>query len=126
MFPLYKKRSVYDAGNYRGIHLSAQLSKVVERVVGRLFLPFLECTGAFGPNQWAYRQKRGCKDALAVNALQWVWWLHLGLKIGVYCSDVSGAFDKVRSDRLVAKLENLGVRGKVLKLVQAGWKRGTL
>ena len=119
VFPLYKKRSVYDSANYRGIHLSAQLSKVVERLLGRLFLPFLEATGAYGPNQWAYRKQRGCKDALAANALQWVWWLHCGRKVGLYCSDVSGAFDRVRSERLAAKLENLGVGGQLLGLVKS-------
>ena len=70
VFPLYKKRSVYDPGNYRGLHLTAQLSKAVERLIGRLFLPFLESTGAYGPNQFAYRKHRGCKDALALNVLQ--------------------------------------------------------
>ena len=73
VFPFYKKKSASDPDNYRGIHLSAQLSKVVERLLGRFFLPFLENSGAYGPNQWAYRKQRGCKDALAANALQWVW-----------------------------------------------------
>ena len=47
--PLHKKRSVVDPDNYRGIHLTAQLSKVVERFVGTLFIPRLERVGAFGP-----------------------------------------------------------------------------
>ena len=29
--PIYKKRAVFLAGNYRGVHLTAQLAKVVER-----------------------------------------------------------------------------------------------
>ena len=36
VMPLYKKRSVYNAENYRGIHLSSQLSKAVERLLGHL------------------------------------------------------------------------------------------
>ena len=110
VFPLYKKRSVYDPANCRGLNLTSQLSKAVKRLLGRFFLPFLEKTGAYGPNQWAYRKCRGCKDALAANALQWVWWLHCGYKVGLYCSDVSGAFDKVRSERLLQKLHSLGMR----------------
>ena len=54
--PLYKKKSVYDPLNYRGVHLSAQLSKVVERLLGRCFLPYLEKTNSFGTHQFAYRQ----------------------------------------------------------------------
>ena len=111
---------MYDPSNYRGVHLSAQLSKVVERLLGRCFLPYLEKTNSFGTHQFAYRQGRGCKDALALNALQWLWWLDLGRKVGLYCSDVSGAFDRVSSARLEWKLQKRGVQGKVLKLL-ASW-----
>ena len=51
--PLYKRKSVFDPVNYRGIHLTCQLSKVVERVLKLLFMPFLTSTVAFGPNQFA-------------------------------------------------------------------------
>ena len=100
MFPLYKKKAVYSAENYRGIHLTAQLSKVMERLLGKFFLPFLEITGVYGPDQFAYRQERGCKDALAYNVLQWLWWLQQGKKVGLYNADVSGAFDRVSAERL--------------------------
>ena len=101
VIPLYKKKSVWNPTNYRGVHLTAQLSKVVERLVARSFVPLLEANGVFGANQFAYRRERGCKDALAMNTLQWVYWLHLGRKVALYCSDVSGAFDKVPSERLL-------------------------
>ena len=120
VFPLYKKKSVYRADNYRGIHLTAQLSKAMERLVGRCFLPFLDTTGVYGPDQFAYRKERGCKDALALNTLQWLWWLQQGRKVGLYNADVSGAFDRVSSERLLQKLHNHGVRGKLLKLL-ASW-----
>ena len=117
VFPLYKRKAVHDPGNYRGIHLSSQVSKVLERLLGRFFLPLLEAEGAFGPNQFAYRQKRGCKDALAHNVLQWLWWIHSGKKVGLYCSDVSGAFDRVPTERLLQKLKTHGVGGKLLALL---------
>lgn len=40
--PLYKKGSSADPKNYRGIHLTCILSKVAERVIGKLFLPYLD------------------------------------------------------------------------------------
>ena len=46
---LHKKLSVYNPLNYRGIHLTAQLSKVVERILHSLILPYIDATGAFGP-----------------------------------------------------------------------------
>ena len=74
----------------------------------------------YGPDQFAYRRKRGCKDALAYNSLQWVWWLQQDRRVGLYNADVSGAFDRVSAERLVQKLEKHGVRGKLLRLL-ASW-----
>ena len=64
-----------------------------------------EVTEAYGPNQFAYAKGKGCKDALATNVLQWIRWLHLGRQVALYCSDVSGAFDRVRAARLIQKLQ---------------------
>lgn len=38
-------------------------------------------------------------------------------QIGLYCSDVSGAFDRVESGKLLAKLARYGVHPKLLCLV---------
>ena len=62
--PLYKKRSVYDPGNYRGIHLTAQLFKLVECVLRALFLSSVSATVAFGLNQLSYVKEKGAQDAL--------------------------------------------------------------
>ena len=101
--PLYKKKSVYQPGNYRGIHLTAQLSKVAERLLKMLYNPYLVSISAFGPNQFAYTVGRGARDALALLMLTWIQALGARRKIAVYCSDVSGAFDRVQAERLAAK-----------------------
>ena len=46
---------------------------------------------------------------MALLALRWVEALEKGMNVLVYCSDVSGAFDRVRLERLVAKLRAKGV-----------------
>ena len=118
--PLFKKKSVYHPGNYRGIHLTAQLSKVVERLLKLLYDPYLSSTSAFGPNQFAYSVGRGARDALALLVLTWVKALGEARKIGVYCSDVSGAFDRVRMERLVAKLKSKGLHPQIVTVL-ASW-----
>ena len=82
--PLFKKKSVYNPGNYRGIHLTAQLSKVVERLLKLLYYPYLTSCSAFGPSQFAYTLGRGARDALAILALTWVMALGAGRKVAVY------------------------------------------
>ena len=45
-----------------------------------------------------------------------------GGKVGVYCSDVSGAFDRVSRQRMIAKLEAKGMEPSLVK-VFASWLR---
>ena len=122
LFPLHKKNTTADADNYRGVHLTAQLSKVVERIIGTLFLPRLERIGAFGPHQFAYRQQHGARDALLFLVLSWLLSFSLSSRVALYCSDVSGAFDHVERSRLGDKLRSFGVQSKIVDLMES-WLR---
>ncbi len=116
---IYKKGSKALGKNYRGVHLTPQFSKVIERTVGSLFIPWLESIQAFGEHQYAYTKGRGYKDTLTINVNNWILLLELGFLVGVYCSDVSGAFDRVERDRLCAKLESLGLHNDVLGFLKS-------
>ena len=70
--PIFKRGSVFKPANYRGIHMTAQLSKIVERLIKRMVEPYLEHSLALGVNQFAYRAQRGARDALAFLTLQWM------------------------------------------------------
>ncbi len=110
IFPLHKKRNTHDTDNYRGIHLTAQVSKVAERVIAFLIRPHLEKCDAFGENQFAYRKARGSRDAIAHLVLTWMLGLSARHKFGLYCADVSGAFDKVWFARMKKNLKPLDFR----------------
>jgi hypothetical protein len=99
--------------------LTPQISKVVERVLGHLFLPYLEASGAYGPNQLAYRKQRSFMDGSALNVLFWITGFTSGRRIGLYCSDVSGAFDRVGVSRLMRKLAAKGLHPRLLKLISS-------
>ena len=62
-----------------------------------------------GENQFAYKRERGSRDALAFLVLTWLEGFCRKVKFALYCSDVSGAFDRVRCDRLLANLKAKGV-----------------
>jgi hypothetical protein len=116
---IYKKNNPATASNYRGIHLTAQLSKAVERIIGELFLPRLQENQSFGENQFAYSKGRGGRDALAYLTLTWILAIARGSKVGVFCSDVSGAFDRVRAERLLEKLVATGAHASVVAVVKS-------
>ena len=116
--PLHKRGVTFKSKQYRGVHLTAQISKVVERVVKQLFVPYLDRTGAFGPNQFAYRQHRGARDALALLVMKWIIAFNSGNNIILYASDVSGAFDRVEATRLLKKLAATGMHPRLIKLLK--------
>ena len=92
---------MWNPGNYRGIHLTAQLAKCTERVLQKAFGNYLGSDTASGTNQFAYRQKRGARDVLALLLLIWIQGFNNRRKFVVFCADVSGAFDKVKTARLL-------------------------
>ena len=102
--------------------MTAQLSKVIERLVKTLLDPYLERTIAYGENQFAYRQQRGARDALALLVIEWILTLNSRGKVAVYCSDVAGAFDRVKATRLIEKLVQKGVHRQLVKLIES-WLR---
>ena len=117
--PLYKKKAKSDPINYRGVHLTSQVSKAVERTIGRLFLPKLQASGVYGSKQFAYSTGRGHLDALALSVLTWLLGLERGNMIALYCSDVAGAMDRVCEKRLNAKLERSGIHPRILGLLRS-------
>ena len=119
--PIFKRHSVYNPNFYRGVHLTAQASKVIERVLGRLFLPKLR-QFAFGADQFAYRPGHGARDAVAIYIMSWLLSLDSGRKVGIYCSDVSGAFDRVSASRLLSKLSTFGLQPELLGVIRS-WLR---
>jgi hypothetical protein len=120
--PLFKKKSVYEPNNYRGVHLTVQLSKAVERLLKALFVPYLDRVSAFGPNQFAYTVGRGARDVLATLILNWISILVKGMKIAVYCSDVTGAFDRVSMERLIMKMKAKKLHPQIIDVISS-WLR---
>ena len=98
--PIHKRKSKASAGNYRGVHITSQVSKVCERIIA---LSVRQCFPTW-PRQFAYTPGRGHRDALLFNILTWLSWLEMGDLVLLYCSDVSGAFDKVCKELLVRKI----------------------
>ena len=121
IIPLFKKGSVFLPNNYRGIHLTAQISKVMERMLSALFVPQLS-KFAFGQCQFAYRKEHGARDALAIYLLRWILAFNFGNKLGMYCSDVSGAFDRVSAEQLLLKLRSFGLHEDLLGVLRS-WLR---
>ena len=103
--PIHKRKSKAESSNYRGVHLTSQLSKACERIIDKPLRRYID----FGPGQFAYTPGRGHRDALIFNLLLWLRWLEDGNIVVLYCSDVSGAFDRVCKERLSRKIRSIDI-----------------
>jgi hypothetical protein len=113
--PIYKKGAPADPGNYRGVHLTCVISKVVEKVVARMVCPYFDNVNVYGASQWAFRPGVSSKDLVSYCLLCWLWALQHGCKVGLLLSDISGAFDRVFTPYLINKLENAGVHASLVQ-----------
>ena len=119
---IHKKKEVFNPKNYRGVHMTPQVAKVMERLLGSLFIPSLSSELSIGPNQFAYCKKRGSRDALLYLVVSWLLSFMKKCRVALYCSDVSGAFDKVCARRLIKKLSARGMPTDLLAVVES-WLR---
>ena len=115
--PLFKKGAVHNAANYRGLHLTPILSKVAERVLRTPLVAFFESVNAYGDTQFAFRKNIGCHDLLLALMCSWLLSFQCRKKVGVFLSDIAGAFDRVDTTKLVAKLKALGVCDAFVELI---------
>ena len=123
IFPLFKKGTGSKWENYRGIHLTVQLSKVAERVLAHIFIvPLSKNVPIFGINQFAYTQERGCRDMIAFLILSWLIEFSRGRRVAFYRSDVTAAFDRVDSFLLLQKLSKIQIHKKFYDVMRS-WLR---
>ena len=116
--PLFKRGSAFMAGNYRGIHLTPILSKVAEKVIGKNLLDFLY-SGSFGIHQWAFTPGLSARDLVTALVLSWILAICTGYKIAGYLGDITGAFDRVFKDYLLAKLQAAGIGSTYLNFLDS-------
>ena len=119
LMPLHKHGSVYNAGKYRGIHLTTVLSKTVERILGMQLVSFLCRSNAYGSSQWAYRPGHSCRDLVALLVAKWILAIHAAMKVGIFLSDISEVFDRVSVKTLLQKCRRADVSLDMLSLLKS-------
>jgi len=82
---------------------------------------FLEASGKLNPNQHGFRQKHSCKTQLLETVHQWANTTNAWQSTHAVFIDFSKAFDTVPHERLLLKLDHVGIHGPLLR-----WIRGFL
>nr|VZI00046.1 unnamed protein product [Spirometra erinaceieuropaei] len=116
--PIHKNGSRASANNYRPVSLTSICCKVMERIIKRELMRFLEQNHLLCDAQHGFRRGRSCLSNLLYCLEQWTRAIDEGNVVHVAYIDFKKAFDSVPHQRLLHKLSRIGVRGKLLKWIE--------
>lgn len=114
--PVHKGGNQDDVKNFRPISVLSTLSKILEKLLNRRLMKYLEHNKIISDTQFGFRPGKSTADA--VNQLVDYVTGKLDAKqkcLGVFL-DLAKAFDTVRIPTLVTKLEHAGIRGRALDI----------
>ena len=93
--PVHTMGSKSATKNYRPISLLPGSSKVMEAIVNRSLMGFLERNHILSTNQYSFRQDLGIQDLLTLPHHRWSTVYAQRGAARVVAVDIAGAFDKV-------------------------------
>ena len=116
--PIFKKGSRQEAANYRPITLTSVLSKICESFVRDRIMEHMITTNQLNPAQYGFMPRRSCVGQILMCLEDWTLQIEKGCPIDITYLDFQKAFDAVPHRRLLQKLNDIGIRGKVLSWVE--------
>ena len=121
--PIFKKGSKAEPANYRPVSLTVIVGKVMERLVKNTLMDYVEKNGHLSDAQHGFRAGRSTQTNLIEFLDVTTKWMDEGKAFDIVYLDFSKAFDKVCHRRLIKKLKNIGVGGKILAWLK-NWLTG--
>ncbi|BHF64337.1 hypothetical protein SprV_0200734000 [Sparganum proliferum] len=117
--PLYKGGSRVSANNYRPVSLTSICCKIMEKIIKRQLMQFLEQKHLLSDSQHGFRKSRSYVTNLLYCLEHWTRAVDRGDMVHVIYIDFKTAFDSVPHRRLLYKLSRTGMRGKLLMWIRS-------
>lgn len=117
VIPIYKQGSKNDINNYRPISLLSTFSKILEKVLKKQLMTYLEENNLISKSQYGFRQNLSTADAIddILNTITKS--LDKGNKSLAIFIDLQKAFDTIDHKILFKKLKKIGMSNTTLNLL---------
>jgi Reverse transcriptase (RNA-dependent DNA polymerase) len=112
--PIFKKGDPTDPHNYRPIALTCTLCKIMEAIIKDQILDFLLSKNIISKHQHGFLRKHSTTTNLLESTHDWIVGLGCANNIDVVYIDFSKAFDSIVFSKLLFKLQNCGISGRLL------------
>ena len=116
---LHKGDEKYLTCNYRPISLTSQLCKLLEKIIRKHILAFLTENNLLSEHQHGFCEKKSCMTNLLESLEDITSMIDEGIPVDEIFMDFTKAFDKVSHERLLYKLDKIGVKGSVLRWIES-------
>ena len=112
--PLFKKGNKLEVNNYRPISLLPVISKLLEQLMYSRVVSFINKCNLLYEGQYGFRKNRSTIDALTDILSTILTGVENNKVVILLMLDMSKAFDSLNHERLLYKLENMGIGGVAL------------
>jgi len=116
---LHKKGVKTDPSNYRPISMLTAFSKVLEKVLQKRLVVYLNNNNLLNSRQFGFRQKLSTKDAIFKLTHEILTALNNKVTVGSIFFDLAKAFDSVNHSILINKLPYYGISGRAKLLIES-------
>ena len=117
--PIHKGEDRHAAKNYRPITITSVLCRLLEKIIKKSVMEHFVSNNIIPKEQHGFVNRKSCLTNLLETLEDITKWQDLGIPVDEIYLDFAKAFDKVPHQRLLYKLEKLGITGALLIWIES-------
>ena len=117
--PHFQKGDHASAANYRPVSLTSICCKVMEHIITLQVMRHLDKNDIITDAQQGFRKRRSCETQLLLSSNDFLKSLNNNTQTNTIILYFAKAFDKVAHQRLLLKLQSIGIDGFTLRWIRS-------